>query len=102
MDRIPPYRYTLGERYTVDSRYSRLKTTPEQEKTIEGCREAIDQSNARAVSLGYPAQQWAIMRHKWSRTYFANGIVSESEEKIVFAEIYPPLSSMKDGDILID
>lgn len=84
------FRHTEGENYLVESTSARLRTTPKQEESIEGCREAIDESNKRAVSLGYKAERWMIIHRIWNRTYFPDGTFKEANEKTVFVEFYPP------------
>lgn len=83
------FRYEQGENFIVESKSARLRTTPTQEESIEGCRAAIDESNRRAVRLGYDAQQWMIIHRFWNCTYSPNETFKESNEKKVFVEFYP-------------
>lgn len=59
-------------------------------ESLEGIKQEIDDSNARAVAKGYKAESWLIT-HRESYTYYDdNGMFNRSEELEIAIEVYPP------------
>lgn len=57
--------------------------------TIEDMREAIDDANARSVSMGYKAEQYLITHLEWYTYLDDNGQFAKREEYESAIEVYP-------------
>lgn len=57
---------------------------------IETAREAIDDSNRKAVELGYSAKQWMIVKKHYVRITDDDGLFVMSTVVRVAVEKYPP------------
>lgn len=70
-------------------------TNPDDEKSVEGCRAAIDrrnawaQGNAAAYDVGCKPQQYLIVKHIWNRCFYPDGTFMEENTKVKTVEVYP-------------
>ena len=58
-------------------------------ETIEGLREEIDRTNAKAVSLGYKAEQFMIIRRDVCTVYENDGTFVSRAVNEAVVELYP-------------
>lgn len=66
-----------------------LITSPRQEESIEGCMEAIDESNARAVANGWKPSRYLICFRTGSNIYDENGQFVSSIITTTAIGVYP-------------
>lgn len=58
-------------------------------ETLEGVKQEIDESNARAMSLGYQAESWIITHYERYVWYDDNDMFIKSEDIEQTVEVYP-------------
>lgn len=92
-------KFYSGEVFKVVSidGHSGLCTTPDDEKSVAGCRAAIDRRNERTQTpgtsenhFGLKPEAFLIVRTKWTREYYDDGAFKAYRETTETVEAYPP------------